>query len=98
MLDLSRLTVRGRISPFFLSCIKRPIVQGAAERDCRKTGFVESLSCPESHRGPGSRVAGGLTDVLLCQGSVERPKGVDLADVVDHRKQPPLYIHFQLGP
>jgi hypothetical protein len=37
--------------------------------------------------GPDYRSEGGLTDVSLRQGSVERRKS----------KQPPLYIHFQLG-
>ena len=30
-------------------------------------------------------------------GLVERPKGVDFANIVYQSKQPPLYIHFQFG-
>ena len=29
---------------------------------------------------------------------MDRPKGVDLADVMYDGKQVPLYIHFQFGP
>jgi hypothetical protein len=36
--------------------------------------------------GPDSRSEGGLTDVSLRQGSVERPERVDLADVVYQSK------------
>ena len=49
-------------------------------------------------KGPDSRSEGGLTDVSPRYRSVECPKGVDLADVVDHREQPPLYIHLPFGP
>ena len=27
----------------------------------------------------------------------QRPKGVDLADIVNQSEQPPLYIHFPFG-
>src|SRR5215207_7689991 len=47
---------------------------------------------------PDSRLEGGLTDVSLRQGSVERPKRVDLAEIMFQGKQSLLYIHFQLGP
>jgi hypothetical protein len=47
---------------------------------------------------PVSRIEGGCTDVFLCQGSADRPKRVDLADIVNQGEQSPLYIHFQLGP
>jgi hypothetical protein len=47
---------------------------------------------------PVSRVVGGLTGICFRRGSVERPKGVDLADIMDQGVQPPLYIHFQFGP
>lgn len=29
---------------------------------------------------------------------MDRPEGVDLADVVDQSEQAPLYIHFPFGP
>jgi hypothetical protein len=50
--------------------------------------------------GPDSRSEGGLTDVLLRQGSVECPERVDPAEIVDHSgpRTRPLYIHFQFGP
>jgi hypothetical protein len=43
---------------------------------------------------------GGLTDVWLRHGSVERPERVDLAEIL-YQSEPrtrPFYIHFQLGP
>lgn len=43
---------------------------------------------------PVSRVEGGLTGVSLRQGSVERPKDVDLADVVYQSEQHLLYNHL----
>jgi hypothetical protein len=49
---------------------------------------------------PVSGVVGGLTCIFFWQGSVERPEGVDLADIMDQRepRPRPLYIHFQFGP
>jgi hypothetical protein len=49
---------------------------------------------------PVSGVVGGLTCIFFRQGSVERPEGVDLADIVDQGKPRtrPLYIHFRFGP
>jgi hypothetical protein len=49
---------------------------------------------------PDCRSEGGLTDVSLRHGSVERPKRVDLAEIVDQiePRTRPLYIHFQFGP
>jgi hypothetical protein len=38
MLHLSRLTVHGRISPLFLSCIKRTIIQGAVQQQALSAG------------------------------------------------------------
>jgi len=48
---------------------------------------------------PASHVAGGNTDILPRQGSADRPKGVDFADIARLRDQDeprtrPLYIHF----
>jgi hypothetical protein len=43
---------------------------------------------------------GGLTDVWLRHGSVERPERVDLAEIL-YQSEPrtrPFYIHFQFGP
>jgi hypothetical protein len=49
---------------------------------------------------PDSRSEGGLTDVSLRHGSVERPERMDLAEIVDQSapRTRPLYIHFQFGP
>ena len=49
---------------------------------------------------PDCRSEGGLTDASLRHGSVERPKRVDLAEIVDQGgpRTHPLYIHFQYGP
>lgn len=46
-----------------------------------------AVSCPE----------GNWTGDLIPQGLVERPKRVDLADVVDQGEQPPLDIHLGFG-
>jgi len=49
---------------------------------------------------PDSPSEGGLTEVSLRHGSVERPKRVDLAEIM-HQDEPrtrPLYSHFQFGP
>ena len=70
----------------------------SAQRDCRKTYFGENLSCPGLIERSVSRVADGQTDVLLRQGSVDRPKCVDLADVMYDGEQAPLYIHFEFTP
>jgi len=33
----------------------------------------------------------------IPDGLMERPKGVDFADIVHQSEQPPLYIHLELG-
>jgi hypothetical protein len=61
-----------------------------------KTSFAERFSWPGASRETRSGVAGGVLGVLPRQGSVDRPKGVDLADIV-HQSEPrtrPLYIDF----
>ena len=45
---------------------------------------------------PVSRVVGSLRFFSLRQGLDQRPKGVDLADIVNQSEQSPLYIHFPL--
>src|SRR5215211_314322 len=47
---------------------------------------------------PDSPSEGGLTDVSLGHRSAERPKRVDLAEIMYQGEQSPLYIHFQFGP
>ena len=46
---------------------------------------------------PDSRSEGGETGGEIGKGSVERPKSMDLADVVYQSEQPPLYIHLLFG-
>jgi hypothetical protein len=73
------------------------VVYRACQRDCRKTDFVESLSGPGAHRETSfSR----CRRVLLGQGSVERRKRVDFANIVYHGepRTRPLYIDFEFGP
>src|SRR5829696_10070094 len=53
----------------------------AAQRDCRKTNFGKYISRPAVGGGTRFSSEGGLTDVSLRQGSVERPKRVDLAEI-----------------
>jgi hypothetical protein len=48
-----------------------------------KSGLWRAIPLEALIEGPVSGVAGGFTGVLLRQGSVDHPKGVDLADIVD---------------
>ena len=57
-----------------------------------------AIPVPGLTERPVSGVVDRLRFFWLHQGSVDRPKGVDLADVVHDGKQAPLYIHFQFGP
>ena len=51
----------------------------------------------EPSERPNSQVAGRIRYFPLVQGSEDRSKGVDLADIVNQGEQPPLYIHFGFG-
>ena len=51
----------------------------------------------EPSERPNSQVAGRIRYFPLVQGSEDRSKGVDLADIVNQGEQIPLYIHFRFG-
>jgi len=83
---------------FFLRKLKPRKCIRAPNETVEKPFFQSTFPGQRLLERPGSRSEGGLTDVSLRQGSVDRPECVDLADVVYQSEQPPLYIHFQLGP
>ena len=74
----------------------RPFIQiiHAPNETVEKLVLARDFPGPRASRESRSGVAGGVRGVLSRPGSVDRPKGVDLADIVDESKQLPLYIHF----
>ena len=62
-----------------------------------KNWFLESHSYQGQIERLASRIEGGFADDWVRQGSVDRPKSKDLADIVYQGEQPLLYIHFHFG-
>ena len=69
-----------------------------ANETVEKLFFQSTIPGQQLVEGLHSRSEGGLQGGWVGKGSVECPKGVDLADVVDQGEQAPLYIHFPFGP
>ena len=62
--------------------------------------FQSSFPGQQLVEGLNSRSEGGETGGEIGKGSVDRPEGVDLADVVypSEPRTRPLYIYFPFGP